>query len=133
MGRTVEMGEIVCHIGDIDETFDEKGNTFLALRQVSWGNSDKSYLDLRKYYIDPKGGDEKISKGLSFLTEEGPHELTMVLTKLGFGHTDEILTELKSRDDFAVALSNVMGGTIPAEFTEAEELYEPSHIIDLED
>ena len=39
----------------VDENFnfviEERANTFIALRKIAWGDSDKYNLDLRKYYF----------------------------------------------------------------------------------
>lgn len=71
-----------------DYTIDEKGNTFIALRKIDWGNKGDFKLDLRKYYASETG--ETMSKGLSFLTEDGPNELTKVLIETGYGDAEEI-------------------------------------------
>lgn len=74
---------------NFDYTIDEKGNTFLALRKIKWSkNSDEYKLDLRKYYSRPNG--EMMSKGVSFLTDDGPSELINVLLKEGYGRPKEI-------------------------------------------
>lgn len=97
---------------DADRVFDEKGSTFLALRKVAWGCSQnetpelgKSRWELRRWRIrDEK---EMADKGFSFLTEDGPHELTNALLSEGFGHTAEVLDILKTRDDFRDAVENM--------------------------
>lgn len=71
-----------------DYTIDEKGNTFIALRKIDWGNKGDFKLDLRKYYASESG--ETMSKGLSFLTDDGPNELTKVLIETGYGNPEEI-------------------------------------------
>ena len=87
-----------------DRVFDEKGSTFLSMRRVAWGvkgaepDNEKAKLELRKW--NNRDGKETPNKGFSFLTEDGPHELTKALIEEGFGHTKEILTVLKERDDF---------------------------------
>lgn len=73
---------------DYDYVVDEKGNTFVALRKIIWGDSDKAKLDLRKYYSREEG--ETMSKGVSFLTDDGPNELTKVLVETGYGKPKEI-------------------------------------------
>ena len=76
----------------VDENYnyniDEKGNTFIALRKIDWRNSGNYKLDLRKYYSTENG--ERMSKGVSFLTEDGPNELTRVLLYTGYGDAMEI-------------------------------------------
>lgn len=73
---------------DFDYTIDEKGNTFIALRKIDWNNKGEYKLDLRKYYASESG--ETMSKGVSFLTEDGPHELTKVLVETGYGDDNEL-------------------------------------------
>lgn len=73
---------------DFDYTIDEKGNTFIALRKIDWNNSGNYRLDLRKYYASENG--ETMSKGVSFLTDDGPDELTKVLIETGYGDDNEL-------------------------------------------
>ena len=89
----------------LDAIFDEKGSMFLSMRKVQWvkeGNEpdpSKAKLELRKWIVGPDGV-EKANKGMTFLTEEGPHELAKTLVHHGYGKTKEILLELKGREDF---------------------------------
>ena len=100
------------HVFGLDVTFDELGSRFLALRKAQWVNKgdqpdeSKAKLELRKYLVD-KEGNERAGKGFSFLTENGPHELTRVLIHEGYGRTKEILNELRTRDDFVEAAKNL--------------------------
>lgn len=94
-------------VDNFDHVFDEKGNTFLALRKIQWGESTNAKLDIRKWYVNSDGV-ETCGKGVSFITEEGPHELTRVLCEQGYGHTEEILDSIKSREDFMPSLSRVL-------------------------
>lgn len=87
------MGEFKYKIEpDFDYTIDEKNNTFIALRKITWGDSDTPKLDLRKYYAREDG--ETMSKGVSFLTDEGPNELTRVLLDTGYGNSREIANSI---------------------------------------
>lgn len=98
-------------VDDYDEVFDEKGNTFLSMRKLCWGenpDTDKAKFDMRKWYVNADG-EESPHKGFSFLTEDGPDNLAKVLINNGFGHTKEILNGIKDRDDFQIELNNVMG------------------------
>ena len=100
------------HVFGLDVTFDERGSSFLALRKVQWVKSgdepdeSKAKLELRKWMVD-KEGVERANKGFSFLTEDGPHELARVLVHEGFGKTKEILSELRTRDDFVEAVNHI--------------------------
>ena len=98
--------------GKLDSTIDEKGSIFIALRKVQWvkngedPDETKAKLDLRKYRVD-ENGDEIAGKGISFLTDDGPNELTKVLIHEGYGNTKEILKELKNRDDFVDSVEHI--------------------------
>ena len=94
-------------VGELDRTFDEKGNVFLALRKISWGEGKKENVDIRKWYMS-SDGEETVGKGVSFLTEEGPHELTRALVEEGYGHTEDVLNGIKDREDFMVSLVKVV-------------------------
>lgn len=92
---------------DFDFIFDEKGNTFLALRKIAWSEGSQEKLDIRKYY-NSADGKETVGKGVSFITEEGPHELTRILVENDFGYTDEIINGIKNRKDFMTSLVKVL-------------------------
>lgn len=118
-------------IDDCDHIIDEAGNTTINLRKISWGDSDKVNLDIRKYYHTDQG--ERMAKGVSFLTEEGPHNLVDTMTKLGYGDTRTVLTNLKERDDFAKSLNSVMGKDSEYYDDEAgdyeDEFFDPKSLI----
>ena len=95
-----------------DRVFDEKGSTFLSLRDVAWGCSQdqepeegKTRTELRRWHI--RDGKEMPDKGFSFLTEEGPHELTKVLLEEGYGHTKDVLNAIRTRDDFKESVTTL--------------------------
>lgn len=114
---------------EFDFTIDEKGNSFIALRKVQWGGKGEYKLDIRKWYSSSEGEDV-VGKGVSFLTEEGPHELTKVLIDNGFGNTNEILHGLSKREDFnkyIEALNN--GEDILNINIDDEDYYDPSEIL----
>lgn len=122
-------------VDDYDKIFDDKGNTFLAMRKIQWGESDKTYLDLRKWYCNADG-EETPGKGFSFLTEEGPHELAKVLVENGYGHTDDIIDSIKNRDDFITSLVQCLNkeeiDQLDIELPEVDDgdYYDPSVIIE---
>lgn len=106
------MADIKYKVCDYDETIDEKGNSIVALRKVQWGigpddqeDPEKVKLELRKWYINPEG--ETPGKGVTFLTEEGPHELAKTLVGSGYGHTEDILSSLMKREDFVDVCKNI--------------------------
>lgn len=92
----------------LDEVIDERGNTAILLRSVSWnGNTFKP--EIRKWVIDTKTGKEIPNKGISFLTENGPKNLALAIIKNKFGETQEYIEALKDREDFEESLVNVIG------------------------
>lgn len=99
----------------LDAIFDERGSTFAALRLVQWcseddtPNREKAKYELRKWRVDASG-EERADKGLTFLTEEGPHELVNVLLKNNFGKTKEVLKVLKDREDFKESVEHLYEG-----------------------
>lgn len=90
--------ENICDIKKDLGIIDERGNTIIALREISWYGKDPK-LDLRKYRVSPNG-EERADRGVGFLTEQGPHTLTETLVENGYGDTNKILTSLSCRDDF---------------------------------
>lgn len=90
----------------IDEIIEEKGNAFIALREVAWG-SGNSKLEIRKWYTNANG-DETPSKGVTFMTEDGPNQLVETMTGLGYGDTERVLQKLNEREDFRPALNNIL-------------------------
>ena len=87
---------------ELDRIVEEKGNTYISFRKITWGpeiDEEKEKLDIRKYYTNADG-EEVVGKGVSFLTDEGPHELTKILLEEGYGHSDDIAEAIKNRDDY---------------------------------
>jgi hypothetical protein len=95
-------------IDGINHVFEEKANQFGAFRKVQWGDSDKSYLEIRKWR-NAADGSEQAAKGYTFMTEEGPSELTKILLSLGYANTREALEILNGREDFRKSLNSVLG------------------------
>lgn len=78
---------------EVDENFpshviDEKGNQYLELCKFRWNGKGEYKLGLRKVYSNADG--EHPGKSISFLTEDGPHDLTLALVSENFGNADEI-------------------------------------------
>lgn len=110
-----------------DQTVDEKGNAVLALRKIQWGidqddeeDPEKVKLELRKWYINASG--ETPGKGVTFLTEEGPHDLTQTLVDSGYGHTEDVLKSLMKREDFVDSCKHLSDDEI--EDLSSEEYYD---------
>lgn len=111
---TKEFSYKLCNL---DRIVDEKGSVFIALRKIAWGcGKDENpedlnipvKLDLRKYYNTEQG--ERMDKGVSFLTEDGPNELTKVLLEEGYGNTSECLSVLLKRNDIEEAINTITNG-----------------------
>lgn len=122
---------------DFDYTIDEKGNTFIALRKIDWNNSGNFKLDLRKYYASESG--ETMSKGVSFLTNEGPDELTKVLIETGYGDDYEVANAIiENRPYILGRIKNILDNDpelvkrIDEEYSyldEEDKLYDPEELI----
>jgi hypothetical protein len=116
---------------DFDYTIDEKGNTFIALRKIDWGNKGDYKLDLRKYYASETG--ETMSKGVSFLTDDGPNELTKVLIETGYGDDEELANAIIERRPELLGKicseMNKRGITANDIEYEDEEFYDPEELI----
>ena len=113
-----EDGSFKYSIRGINRVIEERGQQFLRLSQIAWNASDeddvepdKIKLDLRKYRTDAEGK-EIMGKGVSFMTEEGPHELVHVMLEEGFGNTSRCISILKDRADFKDAVSEAYGEKI---------------------
>lgn len=79
----------------IDRIIEERGNQFLAMRMVRWNDNKEFKLDIRKYVLSETG--ETPLKGISFLTEEGPDELTKILVEEGFGNNVDLFETIKRK------------------------------------
>lgn len=110
-----------------DHTFDEKGSTFLSLRLIQWGvpqgETDEESpirVDLRKWNI--RDGKEMPNHGFSFLTDQGPHELTHTLIDCGYGETRRVLQGLSKRDDFRESVETMYDEDVP---NDGGDYYDP--------
>lgn len=130
-------------VDNFDHVIDEKNNSFIAFRKISWNGADPK-LDIRKWMATPEG--ERCGKGFSFLTDNGPHEMVHVLSKQGYGDTATIMNILSHRDDFYDVLKTYLGDSLTEEqaklfqtvketsFDNSEEFYDPREdIFDEED
>ena len=92
----------------INVVFDElPGNSFLALRKLRWSEGSSFKLDIRKWYTNAQG-EEIAGKGVSFMTPEGPENLVQALLQNGYCDTRKTLNGIKNRDDFAVAVKEII-------------------------
>lgn len=112
----------------LDRIIEEKGSSFIAMREIAWGvgeheevDYDKIKIDIRKYFSTAEG--EKMNKGIS-LTRECAGELAHVLLEENFGDTEKCLSILKERDDFKEAANNVYNtDKVPSEYIDPRELF----------
>lgn len=84
----------------LNDIFYEQGNTYFALRKISWGDSDNYKVDIRKYYSSASG-EETMSKGVS-LSDEATDSLTESLVKNGYGNTKEMLKLIMKRENYDI-------------------------------
>lgn len=116
-------------VGDIDEIVDERGNSVIMLRKMAWGSGNEK-LEIRKWFVDVDS--EKASKGVTFLTDDGPHNLCKIMLDKGYGHTEDCIEALSKRDDFMPALAHVIG---PAQIKKAKttpadvQLFDPKDLV----
>lgn len=110
--KTVPFEPMRYHVfKDYDIPFDEKGSMCGVVRLGQWlkagqePDESKAKVEIRKTYF--QGGEEKIGKGYTFSTPEGPGELVVGLIKVGFGDTKEILRTVRTRDDFLEAATTI--------------------------
>lgn len=108
-----------------DFIIEEKGNKFIALRKISWGEKNNPKFDIRKWYNTKSG--EMPDKGVS-ISDEGLDELTSILLSEGFGKTDSILESIKDREDFEKSYNKVVKGIV-YEDDEDETYYDPREVL----
>ena len=107
-------GEFKYSFRGINRIVEEKGNQFIRFAQIAWKGEDEECepneikYDLRKYTTD-SDGKERMLKGVSFLSEEGPTELTHILLEEGFGKTENVIDIIKTRQDFKDAVEASYG------------------------
>ena len=90
---------------NFDFVIDEKANKYIALRKIKWGNSEEFKLDLRNYVANEDG--ERMLKGCTFISEETGHELANVLVREGYGHADDIASDIiNNRRDIYLTMAN---------------------------
>lgn len=95
---------------DVNEIIDEgSGNSFIALRKVKWDENKDFKLDIRKWYTN-SNGEEIAGKGVGFITEDGPTNLIKALIKHGYGNTRQILEQLSEREEFPIAVKEIIVG-----------------------
>ena len=130
---------------EVDENYpqrviDEKGNTYLELSKFRWNGKGEFKLGIRKVYSNAQG--DHAGKSLSFLTEDGPHDLTTALITDGYGNPDEIVeTCFENRPDIVGAFAERLKDEKDVDHfiekyressnkVEEEEMYDPEDLLD---
>ena len=93
----------------LDRVIDEKGNQFIAMRFARWKEDGDYQLEIRRFALSEEG--ETPLKGIRFLTDEGPDELTKALLENGFGNVEEISDSIIiDRPAIAAKIYNKLSG-----------------------
>lgn len=101
---------------------DERGNTYLMMAKYKWFGKGDFKLGIRTFYSTSDG--ERLGKGITFLTEEGPHELAKVLLEDGYGHPQEIAETLrKNRPEIIGAVIDELNSMSDEEKATCEDAY----------
>ena len=109
----------------INEVIEENGNMITMLREVAW-NDKEPKLEMRKWIINPDT--ETPMKGLSFMTEKGPHSAAELLVKHGYGETKTLLGDLSTREDFENGLISTIGKKKVDETKQKEEIIQDDYL-----
>lgn len=90
----------------IDQIISEKGDYFLALREVRWSSNKEFKNDLRRYRSDEEG--DIALKGCAFNDDEAD-ELVKVLIEEGFGDNDDLIDIITAyRPDICKELNKIL-------------------------
>ena len=93
----------------LDKVVDEKANQFISVRFAKWKEDQDFQLEIRRFALSEDG--ETPLKGVRFLTDNGPHELTTTLVENGFGMADELVdTIIENRPAIAAKIYNRLTG-----------------------
>lgn len=93
----------------LDKVVDEKANQFISVRFAKWKEDQDFQLEIRRFALSEDG--ETPLKGVRFLTDNGPHELTTTLVENGFGMADELVdTIIENRPAVAAKIYNRLTG-----------------------
>lgn len=104
------------------EVIDERGNSYIMFAKYKWFGKGDFKLGLRTFYSTPEG--ERIGKGITFLTDEGPNELTRALLEKGYGHAESIAKTLRgSRPEIIGAVIDELNDMTEEEKHACEDAY----------
>lgn len=93
----------------LDKVVDEKANQFISVRFAKWKEDQDFQLEIRRFALSEDG--ETPLKGVRFLTDNGPHELTTTLIENGFGMADELVDIIiENRPAVAAKIYNRLTG-----------------------
>lgn len=93
----------------LDKVVDEKANQFISVRFAKWKEDQDFQLEIRRFALSEDG--ETPLKGVRFLTDNGPHELTTTLVENGFGMADELVDAIiEHRPAVAAKIYNRLTG-----------------------
>lgn len=93
----------------LDKVVDEKANQFISVRFAKWKEDQDFQLEIRRFALSEDR--ETPLKGVRFLTDNGPHELTTTLVENGFGMADELVdTIIEHRPAVAAKIYNRLTG-----------------------
>ena len=93
----------------LDKVVDEKANQFISVRFAKWKEGQDFQLEIRRFALSEDG--ETPLKGVRFLTDNGPHELTTTLVENGFGMADELVdTIIENRPAVAAKIYHRLTG-----------------------
>ena len=93
----------------LDKVVDEKANQFISVRFAKWKEDQDFQLEIRRFALSEDG--ETPLKGVRFLTDNGPHELTTTLIENGFGMADELVdTIIENRPAVAAKIYHRLTG-----------------------
>lgn len=76
---------------------DENPTSHISIRYVKWYQNNPK-LDIR-VWKKTADGDEYPSKGITFLTDNGPHKLTEKMVELGYGDSQTLMDMIKNRPE----------------------------------
>lgn len=123
-------GNYECNPDGVDRIIDEKGNKFIAVREVRWKDIYDFKLDIRQYMVNENG--EIPLKGLSFLTEDGPGELINTLLESGYGDTTQVSDSIyQNRKDIVnriIKLENGEAEISKEPLDDGEDYYDPREV-----
>lgn len=115
----------------INSIIEEKGNTFIAVREIRWDRESDYKLDIRRYTSTEDG--EIAKKGISFYDPETPTELICALLENNYGNTETVGKCIyRTRPKMAEYISKLYTGEIkpeiPFEEEDSDEYFDPREL-----